>query len=201
MFKKTFLWAFDLYKKRNMEQYYLQGRSWGRKGHDEDVVRAMNLVSDRHYVRCLDVGAGLGHYSEIAANICDDVVATDLSSTAIKQAQHRLHHVKNIQFEVKNLRDINASWGTFDLIILAEVLYYLGDQRFPAEFKELLKRITDLVQEKGRVLLVNYVSPGRNEKQLQSYVNEFIKTGLFLEKNETITTAGGKKFLAAVLRK
>ncbi len=200
MFKKIFLWAFDLYKKHNMEQYYLQGKAWGRKDHNEDIVRAMDLVSDRHYRRCLDVGAGLGHYSEYAAKICDEVVATDISSVAIGWAQNRLRHFKNIRFEVKNLRDASASWGGFDLIILAEVLYYLGDERFPVDFKKLLRRITDLVQEKGRILLVNYVSPGRNEEQLRSYVNDFVKMGLSLEKNETIKV-GQKTFLAAVLRK
>lgn len=195
-----FLWLFDLLKKRNMERYYLQKRVWGRESYNEDIYKAISLVSDRHYARCLDVGAGLGHYSELASGICDEVLAIDISNEAMNRAKARLQKKINIKFQVKNLRDANLAWGKFDLVILAEVLYYLGDERFPSEFKRLLRRITDLVQEKGRVLLVNYVSPGRNEEQIQSYVDNFTKMGLFLEKNESIRV-GKKIFLAAVLRK
>lgn len=200
MFKRAKLWLFDLLKKRSMEQYYRAGKTWGRGDDNADITQAVATIADRRYDRCLDVGAGLGHYTEKAARLCQEVLAIDISSKAIVQAQERLSGLPNVQFAVRNLRDAEISWGKFDLIILAEVLYYLGDERFPMEFRELLRRIANLLQEKGRILLVNYVSPGRSQEKLEAYTNAFVDAGLLLEKNEVIKS-NSKTFAVAVLRK
>lgn len=194
------LWLFDGLKKYSMEKYYLQNRPWGREDENEDIGKAIELVSDRRYERCLDVGAGLGHYTQLAVGLCDEVIAIDISRKAIHRAQKRLADAKNVDFQVRNLRSINKTWGTFDLIILGEVLYYLGDERFPDEFKKLIERIAACVRPGGRILLVHYIAPWRKDEQLKAYEEAFIATGLALEKSQ-IVTAGERNFRVSVIGK
>ncbi len=190
--------VFDFLKKKDMEKHYRQG-GWRVEGPNGEIEKSRELISDRRYARCLDVGAGLGHFTELVSLMCDEVLAIDIAENAILQTQKRLAHLKNVHFKVRNLREVGDTLGTFDLIILAEVLYYLGDERFPNDFKRLLQQIARIVRPNGRILLVNYIAPWRDEQKLREYEEIFADSGLSLEK--TIThSARGKEFLISVLR-
>jgi len=187
---------FDFLKKRSMERQYLRASVWGRSGENPDVQTALKLVSGKRYNHCLDVGTGLGHYAEGAATFCGHITAIDLSERAVKRARERLAHLTNVEFRVANLRSFAGE--QFDLIILGDVLYYLGDVRFPHEFKEVIKGVARLVAPGGRLLMVNYLSPDRDEAQLRSYELLFTQTGMRIE-HSSIFTSGKKRWLMSVL--
>ncbi len=177
---------FDFIKKRNMEEHYLLPNVWGRKETNPDIEAAVSLVSDRHYLRCLDAGTGLGHYAELLSPVCDHITATDISKRAIERAQVRLARLGNIDFKVANIRTMRPK-EKFDLVVLADVLYYLGDERLPDAFEDLVQIITDMVTPNGRILITTFVTRGRNKDQALRYGKLFEKCGMHIERSEVFT--------------
>lgn len=198
MFDSLRVAFFDFSKKLSMEKVYLRENVWAREVSTKDMQAALDLVKDSHYHRCLDVGTGLGHYAEDAANFCDAVLAIDISKRAIVRARKRLRHISNIRFEAINIRSLSGE--RFDLIILGDVLYYLGDVRFPEEFQAMLKSLVTMLNPGGKILLSNFISPGRDETMLREYTDAFVSLGTSVEKEE-IFSEDSKKWLQTVLVK
>lgn len=196
MLKKLRISAFDFLKKRNMEREYLRDTIWARNESTSDIHAALTLVAGAHYRRCLDAGTGLGHYAEGAAKFCDAVVAIDISERAINRARKRLADVPNLVFKVGNIRTLRAE--KFDLIILGDVLYYLGDTRFPEEFKDILRTLVGMLNPGGKILLSNFISPDRPEPMLRNYSETLVSLGLALEQS-SVFTDGRKSWLQTVL--
>lgn len=191
---------FDLIKRLRMESFYYRGGEWGRDKSTVDIEAAMSLVGGRRYHRVLDIGTGLGHYAEIASSIAQSVIAVDISSRAIRRASERLLEKTNIKFITGNIRTLVLD-GFFDLIICGDVLYYLGDRRFPSEFTIFILNITKLLAPGGRILFSNYVSgPGRTPDESASYIQLFKESGLFVE-NQRVFTRSGKTWHQVVLAK
>ncbi|MDG4826325.1 class I SAM-dependent methyltransferase [Asanoa sp. WMMD1127] len=67
--------------------------------------------------RTLVVGAGLGRDAEFLAGLGFDVVAFDISATAIASARER-HPGSAVRYEVANLLDPPGEWlGAYDLVV------------------------------------------------------------------------------------
>jgi cyclopropane fatty-acyl-phospholipid synthase-like methyltransferase len=73
----------------------------------------------------LEIGSGIGVFSEMLAGVFDTVVGVDISRTAILRARARVR-ASNIKFFRRDLRDLSLQ-KRFDAIICAEMLYYLSD--------------------------------------------------------------------------
>lgn len=196
MFTSVRTALFDLFKRWRMESYYRRERVWGRTECVPDIESALRLASDRRYTRCLDAGTGLGQYAEGAAKFCDAVLAIDISTRAIMRARRRLTTVPNIEFRTANLRTLSAE--PFDLIILGDMLYYLGDVRLPREFDSLLRKIVALLAPGGRLLLSNGVTPGRSEAELRAYVSALTALGMHVER-EAIFSAGKLRWIQTLM--
>ena len=180
---------FDYFKKKAMEKYYQKENVWGREKSVDDIINAIRLVDGWRYGTCLDVGTGLGHYAERASKFCNQVIAIDISKIAIQRAQTRLRHLSNIKLTVENIRTFAAE-ELFDLIILGDTLYYLGDQRFPEQFKDLISTIAHKVAPGGRLLLSNVIKPWSSKERLLGYAELFAEHGLRVEKDSTFTKDG-----------
>jgi cyclopropane fatty-acyl-phospholipid synthase-like methyltransferase len=193
---KTFL--FDLYKKWQMERVYAREHPWGREASAAAPAAdlAISHIADRHYRSCLDVGSGFGDYTKRVAPICDSVLGIDISNRAVAIAQQRLADLGNVSFRVANLRTFNE--GPYDLIILADTLYYLGDRHYPKEFRELIEQLASLCAPNGRVLLLNYIAPWRRQEDLFEYTKLFKDAGLTEERTEVVEVKH-KHFLISVL--
>lgn len=188
---------FDFHKKLIMERRHLNDDLWGRTESTADIDAAIALVRDRRYERCLDVGTGLGYYAERAALFCDDVVGMDISARAVAQARKKLAYLHNVSFRTGNLRT-TLPQDSYDLIMLGDVLYYLGDVRFPEEFKGVIKNIRTALRRGGRILMTNHVSQGRTTQQVQKYSDLFKAEGLKVEK-EMVFVEGKRSWIFTVL--
>jgi 2-polyprenyl-3-methyl-5-hydroxy-6-metoxy-1,4-benzoquinol methylase len=171
---------FDIHKKNRMEERYRKGSAWGRAGENRDIQAAVELISDRHYGSCLDVGTGYGHYAEAVAPLCDEVLAIDISEVAIQEARERLSHLPNVTFKAQNIRTFLFN-EKYDLIVLGEVIYYFGDKYLPGSFHKLLKRISVALTINGRILLSISVTRGNSEEEALGYIQSLVSLGL-LEK-------------------
>jgi SAM-dependent methyltransferase len=80
------------------------------------------LTKDR-YSTALEVGCSIGVLTKLLSARCVNLLAIDVSATALAAA--RCVNDQNVKFQVANL-PVEFPQGTFDLIVLSEVLYYFS---------------------------------------------------------------------------
>jgi SAM-dependent methyltransferase len=116
----------------------------------------LSLLPDRRYRRALDLGCGLGNFTRRLLNHADQVLGVDVSHVAIAQAARETEEQSNAQFrqgDVLNLsRDLDDG---FDLVVIADVLYYLSP--LSEEVLHTVRdRVIQLLVPGGILLLVNH---------------------------------------------
>lgn len=195
-----FTFVFDAVKRREMSKKYRLPDPWGRQRHTSDVDAALSLLPDARYGTCLDVGTGLGHYAERIGPVCEQVIAIDVCPAAIARARARLHAIPNLDFQTRNIRRFTGASEPFDLIILGDVLYYLGDREFPNEFDHIVGKIVSFLSPGGRILMSHYVSSDRPEREVSAYTAAFERRGLTIERSRRFND-GENDWTQAVLRK
>ncbi len=116
----------------------------------------MALLPDRRFRHALDLGCGLGLLSQRLAGRADEVLGIDVASAALERAGERAAGTANLSFAQGDVLDLPASLdGRFDLVVVADTLYYLsplGDDLLAA----LSARIAGLLAPDGICLLANH---------------------------------------------
>ena len=158
------------------------------------MMQQFALLRDRTYRRALDVGCGPGTFTSCLAKICAEVVALERSNGALRQAREALHAVPNVTLISGNIRSYPLPPSSFDLIVLAEVVYYLsfvsGDRRLGvhpglASLPPLCRRLREALVPGGRLLMTNYFDLERGPVS-RADVKEFRR--LFEEAGLTVET-------------
>jgi 2-polyprenyl-3-methyl-5-hydroxy-6-metoxy-1,4-benzoquinol methylase len=103
------------------------------------------------YRRGLEIGCSIGVLTARLAGRCGSLVAIDVSAKALDAARMRCRTLPNVAFEIIS---VPAEWplGTFDLIMLSEVVYYLD----AGDVSRLADRVRASVEPGGHVLLVHW---------------------------------------------
>lgn len=122
----------------------------------EHRKRALTLAAlpASSYAAGLEIGCSIGTLSAELAPRCGSFLAVDASSTALDHAARRLAHLPAAQTRHLTVPD---EWpdGSFDLIVVSEVGYYLS----PAELGALLDRIQDALRPGGTLVLCHWRHP------------------------------------------
>lgn len=113
-------------------------------------------LPQRRYRRALDMGCGLGMLTRRLAAHADTVLGIDLSHVAVQQAQEHSGDYANVHHEQADLLALDAELdGQFDLVVMADTLYYLSPLT-----DDVLKKVTDrvacLLRPGGCCLLANH---------------------------------------------
>jgi trans-aconitate methyltransferase len=95
-----------------------------------------------HYRRCYEPGASVGLLTRLLAARCDEVLATDAVDSAVEQARSLLADLPNVAVE-RALLPAEMPDGTFDLIVIGDLLYYLSAADMEATLDGLLARLDD----------------------------------------------------------
>jgi SAM-dependent methyltransferase len=118
--------------------------------------RLIALLPQRRFGNVLDLGCGLGLLSQKLAKCADRVLGIDFATTAIDLARRHGGAFGNLQFEPGDILDLPPSLDRkFDLIVVADVLYYLmpmDDQLL----KSVVRRIANLLNPGGMCLVANH---------------------------------------------
>lgn len=126
------------------------------------------LPPGRRYGRTLDLGCGLGLLSQALAARSDDVLGLDIAQEAIDRARQRAAGLANVRFERADFMDLPPSMdGRFDLVALADTLYYLPSPISDDALKAAAARVGRLLAPGGMCLLANhYVVAGDPDSRL-----------------------------------
>jgi trans-aconitate methyltransferase len=122
------------------------------KWHDQRkyAVTVASLPRER-YRRCYEPGASVGLLTRLLAPRCDEILAVDCVPEAVRTAAENLRDLPHVQVEVAMLpADLPA--GTFDLMVVGDLFYYLS----AADFADLTAGLLDRLEPGGDLVSVHF---------------------------------------------
>lgn len=122
------------------------------KWHDERkyAVTVASLPRAR-YRRCYEPGASIGLLTRLLAARCDEVLATDSVQSAVDQAATGTADLGNVRTGRADL-PTDLPDGTFDLIVIGDLLYYLG----AADLDAVVDGLLDRLEPGGDLVVVHF---------------------------------------------
>lgn len=149
--------AFDTaYDKHGGDPWASGDRRYRYQSRKYDILANL-LPAGRRFVQGLDLGSGLGLLGRRLARHADAVLGMDISSRAVEHARALNVDVPGLRFDRGDIRDIPASMdGCFDLVSIADTIYYLPRPLTDATLKALATRISRLLVPGGVCLLANH---------------------------------------------
>jgi SAM-dependent methyltransferase len=115
----------------------------------------LSMLPRRPYRNVLDIGCGLGAFTRKLAPFSERVLGTDISTEAIGQAQKLSAGHPNISYSQEDMLGKPRQEAVFDLIILADTLYYI-EPLTDLGLKSIAGNISQRLATGGLLLLVNH---------------------------------------------
>jgi cyclopropane fatty-acyl-phospholipid synthase-like methyltransferase len=113
--------------------------------------KTLNALSKERYARAFEVGCSIGVLTRMLADRCESLLAVDIASAPLIEARRRCSDAVGVSFaEMATPGDWPS--GQFDLIVLSEVVYYLGRE----DVLHLCDRIKGSLKPGGDLLLVHW---------------------------------------------
>jgi trans-aconitate methyltransferase len=110
----------------------------------------VGALTKHRYRRGLEIGCSIGVLTAMLADRCDHLLALDGSETAIREAEAK--PLPNVRFEVAYVpQDFPA--GSFDLIVLSEMLYYLSRP----DLDDLARRCLAALAPDGEIIMCHWL--------------------------------------------
>lgn len=110
-------------------------------------------LGGRHYRRAFEIGCANGVLTRQLSRCCDDLLAIDVSETALARARARCAGQTAVRFTRMGFPDEVPGGSAFDLIVLSEVAYYWDD----TDLARAACKLLDLLAPGGDLLLVHWV--------------------------------------------
>lgn len=112
------------------------------------------LLPKQHYHAAFEPGCSIGVLTTRLAPRCDRLLACDAVYEAVTAARSRTAGLPGVRVERRALPD---EWptGSFDLIVLSELLYYFGD----ADLARVISRGIAALRPDGHLLAVHWRHP------------------------------------------
>ncbi len=108
------------------------------EGQRYDAIVA--ALGDRRYTRGFEPGCSIGILTFRLASLCGEIIAMDLSPTAVKEARERCKGLANVHLECGILPQSMPA-GNFDLIVFSEIGYYFDDAELSGIGQMLVSRL------------------------------------------------------------
>ena len=120
----------------------------------EKYAATLAALPSRRFGSAFEVGCSIGVLTRQLAPRCDALLAVDVAEAALAAARDACAGLEHVQ--LRRLR-IPAEWpqGKFDLILLSEVLYFLG----PDDLAASARLAAASLSPGGVALLVNWTGP------------------------------------------
>lgn len=117
----------------------------------DKYAATMAALPQETYKNAFEIGCSIGVLSELLARRCDHLLAVDASELPLKAARKRLASYPNVAIRQMAI-PAEFPDGTFDLILMSEVGYYLV-------LNDLIRarqQLVDQLETSGHLLLVHW---------------------------------------------
>ena len=116
-----------------------------------------SLPKGRRFAHALDLGCGLGLLTTKLAAVADRVTGIDIAEEAIKRAARRSAHLANVSYDQGDASALPESLHRkFDLVVIADTLYYLPPPITRPMLKDVATRASELLVPGGLCMLANH---------------------------------------------
>ena len=132
--------------KANIDPWQFRTSEYER---DKYQATMASLSKDR-YASALEVGCSIGVLTRLLSPRCNGLLAIHASATAIEEAKSI--NGGSVTFRVANL-PAEFPEGTFDLIVLSEVLYYFDK----TDLERLARSCIDAISRDGEIVLCHWL--------------------------------------------
>ena len=147
---------FETIYRTNEDPWQSASKRYRYQGWKYDRIVAC-LPSGRRFRSALDVGCGLGLLSSRLAPRVDEVLGVDIAQTAVDRATATFAGCANLTFQQGNVLDLPRSLdGRFDLVVIADTLYYLPAPITAEVLASVAQRVSELLVPGGICLLANH---------------------------------------------
>ncbi|MBO0596719.1 PIG-L family deacetylase [Nesterenkonia sp. E16_7] len=150
----------------------------------------MAVLPRARYRRAFEPGCSIGGITELLAQRCDEVLATDISGAALHTAAQRVG-AENVTFQQSSIEDWPS--GAIDLILISELAYYLND----AQWAAVRGRAAKSLESGGHLVSVHWRHPDaqafRSAQQIRAdlrAVPEWILHGSYEDRDMLIDVLG-----------
>lgn len=109
-------------------------------------------LDGRHYRRAFEIGCAGGTLTQRLAPSADDLLAIDISTTALERARRRCESLPQVRFARMAFPGETPDEAPFDLIVMSEVAYYWD----AADLQLAAERVLRLLEPGGDLLLVHF---------------------------------------------
>ncbi|MFY9969162.1 MAG: SAM-dependent methyltransferase [Roseiarcus sp.] len=112
----------------------------------------LDALPRERYPRALEIGCSIGVLTQELASRCDSILAVDAAAAPLRAAKRRCARLKTVRFEQMFVPE---QWpaGTFDLILLSEVVYYLDEE----DVRRLASNVADATPPGADIVLVHWI--------------------------------------------
>lgn len=116
--------------------------------------QTLDALPAGRFERAFEPGCSIGELTAALANRCDELLAVDVSATAVRAARARTAALSNVSIQQ---HAVPGWWPSddFDLIVLSEVCYFLDADGL----RQLLHKTRDSLRPGGHVLLCDWRHP------------------------------------------
>jgi len=175
---KINLWLGNGDRRFEFEKRYLErGDYWNYETSDYERAkyrRTMDFIMERRSgnASVLEVGCSIGVFTELLAAEFEHVTAIDISREALALAAQR-PSLANTRFIRSDLRQLPAT-SRYDVIVCAEILYYLPEE----DVARVVNKLADLVTDRGIVVTVSGIAGSKSDARYFDDWNDAL-TGRF----------------------
>ncbi|MBI4424577.1 MAG: methyltransferase domain-containing protein [Elusimicrobia bacterium] len=184
LWERFLIWRHDLSTRDKMRRVFKRRadpfRYAGSAYETRRFEAMLALVADRRHESALEVGCAEGRFTALLAPRCGRLVAVDLSAAALERARRNVASPQ-VAWTRANIRDWLPA-ERFDLIVLGDVAYYLGDPKkgpsFDKAYSEFCGRVRSWLRPGGRVLLANGFGSASERARNDDYAARLERLGL-----------------------
>ncbi|WP_433382163.1 class I SAM-dependent DNA methyltransferase [Actinoplanes sp. CA-142083] len=114
------------------------------------AVTMASLPRER-YRRCYEPGCAVGLLTRLLAPRCDEILAVDAVPEAVRTAAEAVRDFPHVTVE-RAILPADLPSGTFDLIVIGDLLYYLSAD----DLNDLLTGLRARLEPGGEIVAVHY---------------------------------------------
>jgi SAM-dependent methyltransferase len=175
-----------------MDGLWKRGDPWDFESSEYERGRCahlLQLIEGRRYARALEIGCGAGYLTRQLAPLADQILALDISQTAIDRARTLGAAPAAVDFRVGNIMEYKPEAdGPWDLIVFTDTICYLGWLYPFFDVAWLAVQLFNATRDGGRLLLANSLDEN-NDWLLRpwltrTYRDLFVNVGFTIEREE-----------------
>jgi len=117
----------------------------------------LQALARHRYRRAFEPGCSIGALTAQLAPLCEELVATDVSPTALARAQERCAEFNHVRFVEAGLESAEPA-GPFDLIVLSEIGYYFT----PIALTLIAQRLASSLEADGELIAVHWLGHSKD---------------------------------------